>query len=62
MCNETTAALIRWIDSHNLPEPTRDNGDGTLTVACVATKDGVAFIEREKIPATRKAARDWLGY
>ncbi|MDY7802802.1 hypothetical protein U0E23_10020 [Burkholderia stagnalis] len=62
MHTETTADLIRWIETHNPPEPTIDNGDGTLTVACVATKDGVAFIEREKIPATRKAARDWLGY
>ncbi|MDR8077824.1 hypothetical protein KPA96_19400 [Burkholderia cenocepacia] len=62
MCDESTADLIRWIETHHLPERVIDNGDGTLTVACVATKDGVASIERDTIPATRKAARDWLGY
>ncbi|MGU4696744.1 hypothetical protein K6L09_08760 [Burkholderia cepacia] len=63
MCNESTAALIRWIDSHHLPERTIDNGDGTLTVACVViAADDTSSIERSKIPATRKAARDWLGY
>lgn len=62
MCNESTAALIRWIDTHHLPEPTIDNGDGTLTVACEVVKDGTTSIERSRIPATREAARDWLGY
>ncbi|WP_186152435.1 hypothetical protein [Burkholderia gladioli] len=58
-----TAELIRWIDSHHLPEPTRDNCDGTLTVACVTVgRDNDVTIERETIPATLKAARDWLGY
>lgn len=63
MRNETTADLIRWIETHHLPEPVVDNGDGTLTVACVAVAaDRTTSIERDKIPATRKAARDWLGY
>ncbi|WP_186101417.1 hypothetical protein [Burkholderia gladioli] len=58
-----TAELIRWIDSHDLPEPTRDNCDGTLTVACVMVgRDDDVTVERETIPATLKAARDWLGY
>lgn len=55
--------LIAWIDSHHLPEPTIDNGDGTLTVACESVAlDRSVSVEREKIPATLKAARDWLGY
>lgn len=59
----TSTDLIRWIDSHLPPEPTRDNGDGTLTVACVMVgRDDCVTIERESIPATLKAARDWLGY
>lgn len=63
MCDETTADLIRWIDTHHLPEPTIDNGDGTLTVACVmVAADRTTSIDRSTIPATRKAARDWLGY
>ncbi|RQY01114.1 hypothetical protein [Burkholderia stagnalis] len=63
MRNESTADLIRWIDTHDLPEPTVDNGDGTLTVACVMCAAGQrSTIERSTIPATRKAAHDWLGY
>ncbi|HGO6075295.1 TPA: hypothetical protein ACK3Q6_004487 [Burkholderia cepacia] len=55
--------LIAWIESHDPPEPTIDNGDDTLTVSCVSVaKGGQTFIEREVIPATMKAARDWLGY
>ena len=56
-------SLIAWIDGHDRPEPTVDNGDGTLTVAttCVAG-DGAVFIERDVIPATMSAARDLLGY
>ncbi|MDN7916591.1 hypothetical protein QZM99_00605 [Burkholderia gladioli] len=58
-----TAELIRWIDSHDLPEPTRDNCDGTLTVTCVMVgRDDDVTVERKTIPATLKAARDWLGY
>jgi hypothetical protein len=55
--------LITWIDSHDTAEPTIDNGDGTLNVSCTAVdaKGGV-FTEYETIPATLKAARDWLGY
>ncbi|WP_217481856.1 hypothetical protein [Burkholderia lata] len=59
-----SADLIRWIDSHNPAEPTIDNGDGTLTVACacVNVNTGASFVEHSTIPATLKAARDWLGY
>lgn len=55
--------LIAWIDSHDRPEPTIDNGDGTLTVAtsCVDAS-GRCFIEHDVIPATMSAARDLLGY
>lgn len=63
MCNESIAELIRWIDTHHLPERPIDNGDGTLTVACVViAADRTTSIERSTIPATREAARDWLGY
>ncbi|MCW3657874.1 hypothetical protein [Burkholderia cenocepacia] len=63
MCNESTADLIRWIETHHLPERVIDNGDGTLTVACeVVAADNTTSIERSTIPATREAARDWLGY
>ncbi|MBA1364068.1 hypothetical protein [Burkholderia gladioli] len=59
----TTTNLIRWIDSHLPPEPTRDNGDGTLTVASACVdRAGLLFIEYETIPATLGAARDLLGY
>ncbi|AJW93651.1 putative gp43 (plasmid) [Burkholderia gladioli] len=58
-----TTDLVSWIDSHQLPEATRDNGDGTLTVACATVgRNGDVTIERETIPATLQAARDWLGY
>ncbi|MDE1179462.1 hypothetical protein [Paraburkholderia sp.] len=55
--------LIAWIDSHDRPEPTIDNGNGTLTIAtmCVAA-DRRHFIEYETIPATMQAAREVLGY
>lgn len=63
MRNESTVDLIRRIDTHNLPERAIDNGDGTLTVACeVVAADNSVSIERSTIPATRQAARDWLGY
>ncbi|MDN4571896.1 hypothetical protein DBB29_24875 [Pandoraea cepalis] len=55
--------LVKWIDSHYPPVPTIDNGDGSLTVfvECVP-KVGPTYVERSIIPATLKAARDWLGY
>ncbi|MBR8460760.1 hypothetical protein KDW07_26835 [Burkholderia dolosa] len=63
MCDESTADLIRWIETHFLPERVINNGDGTLTVACVViAADNTSSIERSTIPATRSAARDWLGY
>ncbi|WP_334028985.1 hypothetical protein [Burkholderia orbicola] len=62
MCDESTADLIRWIETHHLPERVIDNGDGTLTVACEVVQNDRVSIERSKIPATRQAARDWLGY
>ncbi|WP_070106294.1 hypothetical protein [Burkholderia plantarii] len=59
----TTTNLIRWIDSHHPAEPTRDNGDGTLTIASHAVdRDNRHFVLRETIPATLAAARDLLGY
>jgi hypothetical protein len=59
----TTSNLIRWIDSHDRPEPTIDNGDGTLTVFSEAiTANGTLLIERDVISATMSAARDLLGY
>ncbi|EPS1221671.1 hypothetical protein ACVBR5_000902 [Burkholderia cenocepacia] len=54
--------LIEWIDGHGTAEPTRDNGDSTLTVACEVVQNGRVSIERSTIPATLSAARDWLGY
>lgn len=63
MCNESTADLIRWIETHDMPERVIDNGNGTLTVVCVVVAaDQTTSIERSTIPATREAARDWLGY
>ncbi|WP_208459045.1 hypothetical protein [Paraburkholderia fungorum] len=57
------ARLIAWINDHDRPEPTLYNGDGTLTVATVAVDTGGrTFIERDVIPATKRAARDLLGY
>lgn len=57
------AHLMRWIDTHDRPEPTVDNMDGTLTVASVCTDArGVVTIEHDLIPATMQAARDLLGY
>ena len=57
------AGLIEWINSHDRPEPTLFNGDGTLTVATTAVDtSGRTFIERDVIPATMRAARDLLGY
>lgn len=59
----STQDLITWIDSHGTAEPTIDNGDGTLNVSCVAVAaDRRVFTEYSTIPATLKAARDWLGY
>lgn len=57
-------SLIRFIDSHFPPEPTIDNGDGTLTVASavVNVNTGASFIELDVIPATLTAARALLGY
>ncbi|MCA8266452.1 hypothetical protein [Burkholderia vietnamiensis] len=59
-----TQILIAWIDSHDTVEPTVDNRDGTLTVACscVNVNTGESFVEHSTIPATMTAARDWLGY
>jgi hypothetical protein len=64
-----TSNLIRWIDSHNMAEPTTDNGDGTLNVSCTCVNthlpEGHAertFIERSVIPASLSAARNYLGY
>jgi len=58
------ARLVAWIDSHYPPEPTRDNCDGTLTVACkcVNVYTRAVWIERKVIPATVRAAREWLEY
>jgi hypothetical protein len=57
------ARLIAWVNEHGCAEPTLYNGDGTLTVACVAVDiSGRTFIERDVIPATLSAARDLLGY
>lgn len=57
-----TSALIRFIDSHDRPTPTIDNGDGTLTVSSIECRDGIAGEVRDVIPATMSAARDLLGY
>lgn len=57
-----TATLIAWIDQHSRPEPTRDNGDGTLTVASVYVGADGSFVGRDTIPATLTAARELLGY
>jgi hypothetical protein len=58
-----TSRLITWIDSHDRPEPTIDNGDGTVIVASEAIlAGGQLVVEREVIPATMSAARDLLGY
>jgi hypothetical protein len=62
-----TKNLISWIDTHDRPSPTVDNGDGTLTVhSVVAARDafGAMYGEviAEVIPATMSAARDLLGY
>ena len=55
--------LVAWIDSHDRPQPTIDNGDGTLTVASeYVDAAGKVSIERAVIPATMSAARDLLGY
>lgn len=54
--------LISWIDRHDRPEPTIDNGDGTLTVASAYVFDGAAHIQCDVIPATMPAARALLGY
>ena len=59
--------LIRFIDSHDRLAPTRDNGDGTLTVhSAVCGRDAwnEMYVEvvAEVIPATLSAARDLLGY
>jgi len=61
--------LTNWIDSHRTAERTIDNGNGTLTVASWMIRTNLpashpdrAFIERQVIPATLQAARDWLGY
>lgn len=63
MTDPRTTRLVAWIDSHYPPEPTIDNGDGTLlvSVTCV-DNDGRSLIERSNIPATLSAARDWLEY
>lgn len=55
-----TAALMRWIDSHDRPEATvYSTDDGTLTV-CSALSDGTLIWE--VIPNSLQAARDLLGY
>jgi hypothetical protein len=55
--------LIAWIDSHDRPEATVNNGDGTLTVASVCVDAaGVITIAHDIIPATLEAARELLGY
>jgi hypothetical protein len=61
------ANLIAWIDSHDRPESTVDNGNGTLTVYSVEltwTLAGERDVEivSNVIPATMAAARDLLGY
>ncbi|MCA8237716.1 hypothetical protein [Burkholderia cenocepacia] len=54
--------LIAWIDRHDRPEPTVDNGDDTLTVASAYSFDGAVRVQRAVIPATMVAARALLGY
>lgn len=59
-----TAALMRWIDSHQLPASTRFVVEtGQLIVICeeVDASGAVRFVP-EVIPATLAAARDLLGY
>ncbi|MFJ1253405.1 hypothetical protein [Cupriavidus sp. CuC1] len=58
----TTQNLIRWIDTHDRPQATVDNGDGTLTVSSVECRNGIAHVVQDVIPATMAAARDLLGY
>lgn len=57
-----TVSLIAWIDHHDRPEPTVDNGDGTLTVSSVYVGADGPLVGRDTIPATLQAARDLLGY
>lgn len=58
-----TPNLIRWIDAHQPPSPTQDNGDGTLTVfSAYVMPDRSLVVEPEVIPATMSAARAILGY
>lgn len=55
-------ALITWIDRHDRPEPTIDNGDDTLTVASVYCVNDEVRVQHDVIPATMAAARALLGY
>lgn len=56
----TTAQILAFIKAHGIV--CSDNKDGTLCVTDVYYEDGKAYEEIERIPATVKAARDWLGY
>lgn len=58
------ANLMRWIDSHFLPAPTRfDVETGMLIVTSEEVdRNGVVHFVPETIPATLAAARDLLGY
>ena len=52
--------LIRFIESHG--NTAKENADGTLSVSCQVSVNGVAGIDLVTIPATLSAARDLLGY
>lgn len=58
------ANLMRWIDSHFLPVPTRfDVETGMLIVVSEAVdRNGAVSFVAESIPPTLAAARDLLGY
>lgn len=56
----TPAQILAFIKAHGFV--CSDNNDGTLRVVDAYYKDGNAYEEIEHIPATVKAARDWLGY
>ncbi|WP_454751659.1 hypothetical protein [Cupriavidus necator] len=55
-----TTNLIRFIESHG--NTAKENADGTLTVSCQVSVNGVASVDLVTIPATLAAARGLLGY
>ncbi len=64
MLNQPKVAnLMRWIDSHDRPAPTRFVVEtGMLIVSSIEIVRGVATEVQDTIPATLTAARDLLGY